>query len=686
MPKLLSTLNVGDKVKFGKHQVNTETPEPIVWVVTAKRHTGYPVEAITLQTLEVIDLRCLDGREFLNPNTDRNKQGNNRYSQSNLDQWLNSDAGAGAWYHAQHEYDGPPSKTTIDGNPPTVYQDRPGFLYHFTALELLAILTTSIRVAKTGVDGGGYEDISRKVFLASTTEVGLVNDSGVEEGAKWEYYNDTTRRQVHRTSQCALNSIWKGSENKGTDWFLRTPGKSKACDTYYISGYSGSLAMSMCYEGYEGVRPALNLSSTLKVGDAPGSDGCYTIDLTPDPAPTPTATFTATSDSGGTLANVTTAMKYSVDGGATWLSITGTIVNITGVIPANGIRVKQLGDGTTSIDSEVQTIAVTRATTPDLTVTQPSVIGGKGSIPLLTTHEYSTDKVTWVAATGTIELDPGIYYVRVKAVGTALTSPNQTITLKSFTGTPEPTPTATFTAYGYDGGTLANLTIGEEYSLDGGGKWTAISSTPIDVTGVTPEKGIQAKRLGNGTTTRDSETQTITITRAPTPDLTPILPDALGDNGSIPMAVGLEYSADRITWISATGSVKLDVGTYYVRVKAAGTVLTSDVQTLKLIPRAEVMPCVARAIKDRIAIGDNCFKMEQLEDGRVKLTPAPDSIAESGTDVNRALLQLIENRVVLLMNRVFDGITSNPFIYTFGTLSGMTVTGVWNEKAQRIEC
>ena len=98
------------------------------------------------------------------------------------------------------------------------------------------------------------------------------------------------------------------------------------------------------------------------------------------------------------------------------------------------------------------------------------------------------------------------------------------------------------------------------------------------------------------------------------------------------------------------------------------------------------MTYISREIKDRVAIGDNCFYVEALEDGRIMLTPAPDSITEAGTDINRALLQPIEDRVVWLMNRVFDDITGNPFMMTFSDLTGLTVTGVWNESLSRIEC
>jgi hypothetical protein len=98
------------------------------------------------------------------------------------------------------------------------------------------------------------------------------------------------------------------------------------------------------------------------------------------------------------------------------------------------------------------------------------------------------------------------------------------------------------------------------------------------------------------------------------------------------------------------------------------------------------MAYLSREIKDRIAVGDDCFYIEQLPDGRCRLIPAPDSVTESGTDINKGLLQPIEDRVVWLMNRIFDEITSNPFLMTFDNLSGLTVSGVWNEDLKRIEC
>ena len=50
-----------------------------------------------------------------------------------------------------------------------------------------------------------------------------------------------------------------------------------------------------------------------------------------------------------------------------------------------------------------------------------------------------------------------------------------------------------------------------------------------------------------------------------------------------------------------------------------------------------------RTIKDRLAVGDNKYLVEQLADGRIKLTPAPDEMSEEGTAINADLLQPLED-------------------------------------------
>lgn len=94
----------------------------------------------------------------------------------------------------------------------------------------------------------------------------------------------------------------------------------------------------------------------------------------------------------------------------------------------------------------------------------------------------------------------------------------------------------------------------------------------------------------------------------------------------------------------------------------------------------------SRDIKDRVVLGDNKYRMETLPDGRVLLSPEPDLIIEEGTAINKQLLQEMEDRIVLLMNRVFNGLTANPFIIKFTTIGEFSGNGVWNESAGRVEC
>lgn len=94
----------------------------------------------------------------------------------------------------------------------------------------------------------------------------------------------------------------------------------------------------------------------------------------------------------------------------------------------------------------------------------------------------------------------------------------------------------------------------------------------------------------------------------------------------------------------------------------------------------------SRDIKDRIAENDNCFILEQLTNGRIRLIPAPTTVTEVGTDINKALLQPIEDRVVWLMNKIYDDFSSNPFYISFDTVDDLLVEGVWNESLKRIEC
>jgi hypothetical protein len=64
------------------------------------------------------------------------------------------------------------------------------------------------------------------------------------------------------------------------------------------------------------------------------------------------------------------------------------------------------------------------------------------------------------------------------------------------------------------------------------------------------------------------------------------------------------------------------------------------------------MAYTPREIKDRIAVGDDIFQVEDLGDNRIRLIPAPTQVLEPGTPINKALLQPIEDELGALSQKV----------------------------------
>ena len=310
MSQALSNLAVGSKVKFGSYSVNGEAAQPIVWTIVAKNHTGYPSNSVTLHTSEIIDIRCFDAQEPNNSNSDRQNYGNNRYSVSNIDQWLNKDANGGAvggsWYVAAHNADHSPATAAGTGNYNTQYVHRPGFLNGFTDDEKAAILSTTIRVVKPNADGGSYEDIVRKVFLPSTTEVGVSNENSIAEGTAWGYYTSDAARIGYVTQQCISNTPSSSKPSSKTEawyWWLRTPRHSDVKYVRTIGNDGTNSYIFKAYDGNNGIRPALNVPTLLNVSDTTDGDGCYTFEWSgsTDPDPTPGGGETGTTQALGNL-------------------------------------------------------------------------------------------------------------------------------------------------------------------------------------------------------------------------------------------------------------------------------------------------------------------------------------------------------------------------------------------------
>lgn len=328
MSQALSNLAVGSKVKFGKYQVNTEEAQSIIWTIVAKNHVStpaYPSDSVTLHAAGILDLRCFDAKEPNNTAFGRRDYGNNRYVVSNLKQWLNSRAAANAWYSSQHSYDQSPN-SSVYVNYGTQYASKAGFLSLFSDDEYNAILDTSILTAKPTEDGGGSETIVTKVFLPSKIEVGVSQENNISEGASWGYYTSNSLRKGHLAAQCFDNtssSLKPDSKDEAWSWWLRSPEYSMTSNVRTVLD-TGQVSTKNSYNGSVGVRPALNLSSSLLVSDTADSDGCYTVVFANPLTPPATITVPSAITAGDSIAvswgAVTGADSYtlerSVDGGS----------------------------------------------------------------------------------------------------------------------------------------------------------------------------------------------------------------------------------------------------------------------------------------------------------------------------------------------------------------------------------
>jgi len=271
----LGSLAIGSKIKIS-HSVLGD----IIFLKADKDHDGYPENSTTLITEKIILLRAFDAKEPNNSDSNRKSYGNNKYSVSNLDQWLNSTAAAGQWYSARHSADQAPDNANVWNNYNEYDQDA-GFLAGFDDAFVAALKDTTLKVAlNTVTDGGSYESVVRKFFLPSRAELFGTAENSVMEGSLLSYFSANTNdiRKAQISAYAAAHSEY--SVTAGNNWYywLRTPGSSYSFSVRYV-GSDGSLTHNGAFSGNNGVRPLCNLDSGISVSDSTDSDGCYTLNL-----------------------------------------------------------------------------------------------------------------------------------------------------------------------------------------------------------------------------------------------------------------------------------------------------------------------------------------------------------------------------------------------------------------------
>lgn len=345
----LGSLPIGAKIKV-PHSVMGD----IVFLKCDQNHEGYPENSTTLITDELILLRAFDAKEPNNTNSDRQQYGNNRYSVSNIDQWLNSTASAGQWYSPQHDTDQSPNSTDVVTRNP--YDTDAGFLNGFDARFIAAIQDTTIKVARNTItDGGGFDTLVRKVFLPSLAELFNQAENSIMEGSLLQYFQaNTDAIRIAKISTYAAednNNKGSSSATAGSDrWYwMRTPYSSYSVNVRYVNS-DGSLYYVSAHAGTSGVRPLCNLNSETPVSDQPDSDGTYQFQGPPIELP---MEISGNNDPVGTFV-FPFVYKYN-------------ILNVTGVTVVETLNQTQVRSYTTTGDEE-QTFALTNelwATVPN---------------------------------------------------------------------------------------------------------------------------------------------------------------------------------------------------------------------------------------------------------------------------------------------------------------------------------
>lgn len=268
----IADLPIGAKLKFGAYSVSGEMPHKICWV---KAHRDGTI------LTEFMEEQCaFDAKEPDNPNEYRRSHGNNRYSQSNVHQFLNAEEID--WFRPAHEYDAAPEdRLMYEGR--YGYVHKPGFLHYFDEWEVEAIEESEIKTALPTEDiptgGEKHETIYAKVFIPSRTNVGSGTENHIQEGEVWDLFANGASRSCLFSPELyanAQNDDKPECEDEKWYYYLRSPRSDRSYSVRCVI-LDGSFDNASACHGYLGVRPALKLNPEILISDEPDGDGYYEV-------------------------------------------------------------------------------------------------------------------------------------------------------------------------------------------------------------------------------------------------------------------------------------------------------------------------------------------------------------------------------------------------------------------------
>ena len=168
--------------------------------------------------------------------------GYNRWSQSGLRQFLNSDAAAGSWWTAQNPWD----------RPHGLLATKPGFLAGYD--DDVKQYFKPIKVVTVACNGdSNAEDVTYdKVFLSSLEQMYCVPQFSGKEGEYWEYYKRLLGRTTPAPTSATYPRLIKYALNAATSaqtCFRRSANRNYAHNVWHVTT-SGAVTTNAASNAY----------------------------------------------------------------------------------------------------------------------------------------------------------------------------------------------------------------------------------------------------------------------------------------------------------------------------------------------------------------------------------------------------------------------------------------------------
>lgn len=359
------------------------------------------------------------------------------------------------------------------------------------------------------------------------------------------------------------------------------------------------------------------------------------------------------------------------------------------------LSIVKKGNNVTTVASEAQTLIVkarpAAPTKSEIIVTQPSVIGGKGTIAgIADTMEYSTNNgINWTTGDGDDigDIEPGTTYkIRYKAVSAdeeaerQVKSAEYSVTIIAYDAMPETQPTISIN---YVNEKLTGFTEGCDYIIkidDGVATDKDNVTEDIDIDNTYFGHTLKIVKKGDGIKTSNSEAFELSIPkRSSAPNVAAVEEQTYqGNDGKITgVDTTMEYkslSEPTFTWMQCVGTeiTNLAPGSYIVRVAAvADESFASEVMSVTINAAAKDEPTEptvnityddkngnVNAIFTNITEEGMVYVAEYNENGTllsIKSDEISDSVIIPFTCVNKSKVKVFiwKNDMKPLFNKVF---------------------------------